>query len=344
MCAHVTRKSSQFWTAGRGHQLSHHDLRLCSRLFLQLVDGLRDGMGCVTLQVIQPLLGHISLRELMMGCIHRGYLSGGVSLWGAFPSGLSFRIPRSLHSCHYNSSCCLSSVVFTTALRLASSEVFFANGHSSLTLLSLPSLHFFSVALLIAFRGRPFLGLKLAMFPRGTEFFNMLVRGGIASTNTGGADGVQRPRHALPPGPLFIGGKNKEEPPGSFGEQEPISDRESQLFIIPILSHLAPRIMVLGEHDMLKDLIFYEVAHATDSKERQDHLEQMEKKCQDGMLRQAPATNHQASSSIVRPPAKKKGPVIQPIQMAPTPPSASSFLSTLAYLSIFIFFCCQHRA
>lgn len=102
--------------------------------------------------------------------------------------------------------------------------------------------------------------------------------------------------------------------------------------------------MVLGEHDMLKDLIFYEVAHATDSKERQDHLEQMEKKCQDGMLRQAPATNHQASSSIVRPPAKKKGPVIQPIQMAPTPPSASSFLSTLAYLSIFIFFCCQHRA
>ncbi|KAL6331725.1 hypothetical protein AAG906_016721 [Vitis piasezkii] len=57
----------------------------------------------------------------------------------------------SLHSCHYNSSRCLSSVVFTAALRFALGGVFFANGHSSLTLVSLPSFTFLLYCLLFAF-------------------------------------------------------------------------------------------------------------------------------------------------------------------------------------------------
>ena len=51
-------------------------------------------MGCVSLQVIQVLLGHVSLEELMMGHVHRCHLLGSAPLWGAFPGGLSFGIPK----------------------------------------------------------------------------------------------------------------------------------------------------------------------------------------------------------------------------------------------------------
>ncbi|RVW70802.1 hypothetical protein CK203_061953 [Vitis vinifera] len=84
----------------------------------------RSGTGCMTLQVIQPLLGHMSLRELM-----------------------------------------------TAALRFASGEVFFANGHSSLTLMR----HY----LMADESGDYFLTICIMprRFPRGSEFLSTSARG-----------------------------------------------------------------------------------------------------------------------------------------------------------------------
>lgn len=44
--------------------------------------------------------------------------------------------------------------------------------------------------------------------------------------------------------------------------------KESQLFILHILPHLAHRTLVSDKHYVLKDLPFYEVAHAVDFKAR----------------------------------------------------------------------------
>lgn len=51
--------------------------------------------------------------------------------------------------------------------------------------------------------------------------------------------------------------------------------REPRLYVLP---HLLPKVLVPGEHHVLKDLPFYEVAHAIDLKARQDRLDQREKK------------------------------------------------------------------
>ena len=56
-------------------------------------------------------------------------------------------------------------------------------------------------------------------------------------------------------------------------------------FIIPVLSRVAPLPLVPGEHFMLKDFPFYEVAHLTYSKARQACLEELERKRQEGTLR-----------------------------------------------------------
>lgn len=53
---------------------------------------------------------------------------------------------------------------------------------------------------------------------------------------------------------------------------------ESKPFILHILPRLAPRSLVLGEYHVLKDLPYYEVVRAIDSKERHNCLEQKEKK------------------------------------------------------------------
>lgn len=42
--------------------------------------------------------------------------------------------------------------------------------------------------------------------------------------------------------------------------------KESRPFILPILPRLAPQTLVPGEHHVLKDLHFYEVARVADSK------------------------------------------------------------------------------
>lgn len=70
-----------------------------------------------------------------------------------------------------------------------------------------------------------------------------------------------------------------------------------------------------------------------DSKAHQACLEQREKKCQEGTLRQALATNRSTSNSTVRLPTKKKRPIVQLVQSARTlphqlHPSPSSSFST----------------
>ena len=49
------------------------------------------------------------------------------------------------------------------------------------------------------------------------------------------------------------------------------------------------------------------------------------------MLRQDPSTSRPTSNSTVRPPANKKGPVIQLAQRSPNPSRASSSPSALTY-------------
>ena len=44
-------------------------------------------------------------------------------------------------------------------------------------------------------------------------------------------------------------------------------------FIMPVFPRLAPLSLVFGEHFVLKDLPFYEVARLADSEARQAHLE-----------------------------------------------------------------------
>ena len=94
---------------------------------------------------------------------------------------------------------------------------------------------------------------------------------------------------------------------------------EPKLYVLPILPHLVPKVLVPGEHHMLKDPPFYEVVHTRDAKGCQDRLDQRDKKCQEGMLRQAPERNRLTFSSTIYPPAKKK---------ASTSPSASPSAST----------------
>ena len=56
-------------------------------------------------------------------------------------------------------------------------------------------------------------------------------------------------------------------------------------FIIPVFSRVAPLPLVRGEHFVLKDFPFYEVARLTYSKARQAYLEELERKHQEGTLR-----------------------------------------------------------
>ncbi|RVW91869.1 hypothetical protein CK203_030189 [Vitis vinifera] len=68
---------------------------------------------------------------------------------------------------------------------------------------------------------------------------------------------------------------------------------------IPIISRSLPKVLVFWEHHLLKDLPFYEVAHEANAKAHQDHLEQREKKRQEGKLRQALAPTPVPTSSSV---------------------------------------------
>lgn len=61
--------------------------------------------------------------------------------------------------------------------------------------------------------------------------------------------------------------------------------REPQSYVVPIIPHPTPKILVLGEHHMLKDLHFYEVTREADAKACQDRLDRREKKYQDETIR-----------------------------------------------------------
>ena len=103
--------------------------------------------------------------------------------------------------------------------------------------------------------------------------------------------------------------------------------RESRLYILPILPHPLPNVLVPGEHDLLKDLPFYEVAHVVDPKARQDRLDQREKKREDGMLRQVPCGNRPTTRSTVCPTTKKKKPTTQLTKQVSALPLASLLAS-----------------
>ena len=89
--------------------------------------------------------------------------------------------------------------------------------------------------------------------------------------------------------------------------------RDFQLYIISILPRLAPKVLVSGKHHKLKDLHFYEEARVADMKERQDRLDQREKKRQEGTLRQVLGIGL-ATSSTAHPLTKK--PIFRPIEKA----------------------------
>lgn len=54
--------------------------------------------------------------------------------------------------------------------------------------------------------------------------------------------------------------------------------REPKLYVLSILPHMVSKVLVSGEHHVLKDPHFYEVAHARDTKACQDWLDQRDKK------------------------------------------------------------------
>ncbi|KAL6319810.1 hypothetical protein AAG906_036872 [Vitis piasezkii] len=94
-------------------------------------------------------------------------------------------------------------------------------------------------------------------------------------------------------------------------------------FIISVFPRLALLSLELDEHFVLKDFPFYEAC-----------LEEWEKKCQEGTLRQALTTSHPTSSSVVCHLTQKKKPAACLIQKARTPlPATSSSSSALSPLS-----------
>ena len=79
--------------------------------------------------------------------------------------------------------------------------------------------------------------------------------------------------------------------------------KNPKLFIISVFSLLIIPYLVPDEHFVLKDLPFYEVAHLADFEACQARLEEREKKCHEGTLRQALTASSPTSNSIVHPPA-----------------------------------------
>lgn len=80
-------------------------------------------------------------------------------------------------------------------------------------------------------------------------------------------------------------------------------------FVIPLLLQLASSTLVSGEHFVLKDLSFYEVARLVDIELRQAHLDVWEKKHQKGTLGQAPASTSRIVSNPT-PQSTKKNTII----------------------------------
>ena len=70
---------------------------------------------------------------------------------------------------------------------------------------------------------------------------------------------------------------------------EPVGGRpEPQSYVLNILPRRLPKVVVSGEHFVLKDLPFYERASEANAKARQECLDQREEKRQEGTLRKTP--------------------------------------------------------
>lgn len=60
------------------------------------------------------------------------------------------------------------------------------------------------------------------------------------------------------------------------------------MYVLPIIPRRLPKVVMPGEHHVLKDLLFYEEAREENTKVRQERLDQREEKRQEGTLRKAP--------------------------------------------------------
>lgn len=103
--------------------------------------------------------------------------------------------------------------------------------------------------------------------------------------------------------------------------------REPQFYILPIISRRLSKVVVPGEHYILKDLPFYEEAHKADATACQERLDQREEKRQERKLRRAPGEKSRASFSAAYPPVKKKKlseKAVKASALIPVSPSAST--------------------
>ena len=103
--------------------------------------------------------------------------------------------------------------------------------------------------------------------------------------------------------------------------------REPQSYILPIIPRWFPKVVVSGEHFVLKDLPFYEEAHKADATACQERLDQREEKRQERKLRRAPGEKSRASFSAAYPPVKKKKlseKAVKASALIPVSPSAST--------------------
>ena len=83
--------------------------------------------------------------------------------------------------------------------------------------------------------------------------------------------------------------------------------------------------VVVGEHFVLKDLLFYAVAREADAQARQECLSHREERRQEGTLRRAPGEKRSALLQLARPPTEKKRKVaIKGIVIRSSIPSSSS--------------------
>lgn len=81
---------------------------------------------------------------------------------------------------------------------------------------------------------------------------------------------------------------------------------ETQLYTLNILPRRLPKVVVSGEHFVLKDLPFYAKAHETDAQAHQERLSHREERRQEGTLRRAPGEKRRAPSPPACPPVQKK--------------------------------------
>ncbi|KAJ9687280.1 hypothetical protein PVL29_015957 [Vitis rotundifolia] len=106
-----------------------------------------------------------------------------------------------------------------------------------------------------------------------------------------------------------------------MNHQTPLSARnllaviqEPQSYVLPIIPKRLPKVVVLGEYYVLKDLPFYEEACEADAKAQ-------------GTLRRALSENGRISSSATCPPVKKKKSSVKAVKTS-VPAPASPFAST----------------